>query len=168
MLADNAPTGQHSLFLESWGAYLTVVTYKGHQFFVIAQVCTLLGIKTDGQVETLRERELMEGLVLKLPIQTSRGIREAWCIDIEAVGAWMLIISDRRVRVESRPNLLKLQRDIMQAARQVMFGIVDDHPLRQELNDTRQFVWFLERQIVDMQQQQRLLLPESDEDEGGI
>jgi len=157
---------QQSLYLASWGVNLTVVLYNGHRYFIIKQVCSLLGVGYDNQLDALRERELLEDMVMKLPINTSKGIRDAWCIKLEAIAAWMLIISDRRVRSESRPNLLKLQRDLMVAARRAMFGEVDAASVQQEVQDLRHFAWFLESQIVAMQRgQPRLLLPEGD-DEG--
>ena len=158
---------QHALFLPGWNTNLTVIFYNGHQWFVIRQICTLLGIRTDTQVESLRDRDLLEGLVMQLPVQTSKGVRDSWCIDIEAVAAWMIMISDRRVKAEVKPNLLKLQRDIMQAARRVMFGEVGDSPLHQKIADTQRFAWFLEQQIVGLQQQRNLPMPEGDDD-GGV
>ncbi len=154
---------QHSIYLASWGVELTIIIYNGRQYFVMRQICTILKIKFDTQLESLQERELMEGMLIKLPVRTSKGSRDSWCIDIEAVGAWMIIISDRRVRSESRPNLLKLQRDIMSAARRVMFGEVDSYATKQEVHDLRRYTWFLERQIVEGQQP-RLLMPESDDE----
>jgi len=159
--------------LDDWDCDLIFVFYKDQPFTVVRQLCDLLGIlKPESQIEQLRERELLEDVFLKLPVNLEAGYRTTWCLHIDIVGWWFGHISDKRVRPEVRPQLLRLQWDVIKACKSIFLKQPDgDYVTRREYNQLAQFTLVLEDQIRQMQEQgftpppHFLLPPAMDDDE---
>jgi len=112
--------------LAAWNCEILIVVTPQGIFFPIIDVCAILGIADyKQQVGQLRDNEVTTDYVQKWPVPTpKRGKQVKNCLHRTALGYWLGYIDSRRVRHEIRPNLLKLQQDILAAADHVLFGDV--------------------------------------------
>lgn len=125
---------QYAVTLAGWGCDLTVVLTDQGPYFLVRQLCAVLGLsKVQQQMDRIRERRVLQRYVCQLPVQTRGGKQLAWCIHRRAVGFWLGTIQDVRLRPEVQPRILELQEALLTAADRLLFGEVASDPVRSHL-----------------------------------
>ncbi len=63
----------------------------------------------------------------KLPVQTPRGGRQVtYCIHMDILAWWLAGLNEKRIRAEFAPKLVRFQKDIAQAASNILFGTPEE------------------------------------------
>jgi hypothetical protein len=125
--------------LARWTFEVTVIrTADNLVYLPITAICQRLGIAEYRQIQKLRDDPEYAPFLLQLPVPTSRGNRDTWCIRRQAVGGWLNSIQSNRVRAEIAPRLAEFRMDVMSAADRCLFGeLIQQEPSNErELADT--------------------------------
>lgn len=119
------PDKQYPFFFDEWGITLTIVEYRGRYHFLLRQLCAVLGISgVTRQSEVIKGRPDLAHMLIDLSINTGRGNKPTHCLDFDAVGGWVHLISHMKVKESAQANLLKFQRDVTKLAKLVLSGVV--------------------------------------------
>lgn len=161
---------QYAVTLPGWGCDLTVILTSDGPYFLVRQLCGVLGLSsTRQQIDRIRERSVLHKYLAQFPVQTRGGRQLAWCLHRRAVGFWLGTIQDSRVRPEIQPRILELQEDLLTAADRLIWGEIDVTPAQQtslqiegQLADLRTFSLKLEERVGRLEQ--GVSLPEDDND----
>jgi hypothetical protein len=146
---------QRQIALPAWHCDLTVLMTPEGPFYIIRQLCDVLGVKdVQEQVERMKENAVLHEMIRLLLVQTAtRGKQKTWCINQDAIGFWWGGIQIERLRPEVRSGVLKLQKAIMKAASRLLFGEIPDvlppaiMVYDEDLADIRQYTRALEDRI---------------------
>lgn len=125
---DIEPVVQYEVPLHKWDCTITVVSVAAGIYYPLKSLCAVLGIAdAQLQVERLQHRRATSGYLAKLPVRGSKGAHISWCLHRKAVGFWLAMIDERRVRPEIVERLLDFQEDVLIAAERCLFGLVTPH-----------------------------------------
>lgn len=154
---DIGPFEQRSIYLKNWDAELTVIYTSDGPFFLIRELCAVLGVADVGaQVTRLKEHATLRKLVRQLPLsaRTGRGRRVVNCIHRRGIGFWWGSIQLAKVRAEVQDQLAELQEQIVDLADRALFGEVASP-------DVEGFMLMLEKRVGHIEK--HLDLPPLDE-----
>jgi len=102
---------------EVFKAYLTT----NRQWFIpILDVCTALGVDTEGQRQRILRDEAIVDRLVNLPIETpyrdTTRIQEVACLNLRALPYWLGTIDAKRVKEEHRKKVTLFKREFAEAA----------------------------------------------------
>ncbi|MBA3825369.1 MAG: hypothetical protein H0X24_15905 [Ktedonobacterales bacterium] len=107
---------QQQVFIADWNCTLTVIFADGGEYIVIRELCGVLGLAGySRQTERLRDHPLLVVFVKQFAIKTTNGVRAAWCLHVDALNKWMVLINPKRVRPEFFHGLLNFQATVFAA-----------------------------------------------------
>ncbi len=145
--------------LARWTFQVTVIrTADNSVYLPITTVCQRLGIAEYRQIQKLRDDPEYAPYVMQLPVPTSKGNRDTWCIRRQAVGGWLNSIQSNRVRSEIAPRLAEFRMDVMSAADRCLFGeLVQQQPanereLAETTNSLIRHALFIEDRVGDIEE----------------
>lgn len=119
------PDKQYPFYFDEWGITLTIVEYRGHYYFLLRQLCSVLGISgVTRQAEVIKSRPDLAYMLIDMSVDSGRGIKSTHCLDFDAVGGWVHLISHLKVKESAQANLLRFQRDVTRLAKLVLAGVV--------------------------------------------
>ena len=117
---------QYTMTMPKWHVELTVVLTPDGPFFLIRQMCGILGVANVGQMlQRMRDDDLLPEYMRQWPVQTRGGRQLAWCIHKRAVGYWLAFINSARVRKEFQARLKELKRECLDLIDRAFWGEVD-------------------------------------------
>jgi hypothetical protein len=120
------PIHQYSVFLDGWGIWLTVVVTEKGAFFVVKELCEVLGIADyKQQYQQLKAHESAAPLVDKLSVKFPYGRRTTYCMHQGILGGWLFMVNPRLLRPEFRPRLYEFQQKAYVALNRIFYGEVD-------------------------------------------
>lgn len=121
------PMQQYRIYLDKWDIWLTVVVTPEGIFYVLRELCEVLGIKdVQQQAEQLQARRASAAFIRKWPVQSKAKSRQlTWCLHHDVLGGWMFMVNERMIRIEFRDRLVEFQRDAFYALNRVLFGEVE-------------------------------------------
>jgi hypothetical protein len=121
------PVQQYRVYLEKWEIWLTVIATPEGIFYVLRELCEVLGIKdVQQQAEQLQARRASAAFIKKWPVQSKAKSRQpTWCLHHDVLGGWMFMVNERMIRPEFRDRLVHFQRDTYFAVNRVLFGEVE-------------------------------------------
>jgi hypothetical protein len=161
-----APNGltYYPVTLARWTFQVTVIRTSDNQVFLpITAICQRLGIAEHRQIQKLRDDPEYAPYLQQLPVPTSKGNRDTWCIRRQAVGGWLNSIASNRVRAEIAPRLAEFRMDVMSAADRCLFGeLVQQEPanereLAETTNSLIRHALFMEDRVGDIEEDVGLL-----------
>jgi len=102
---------------EVFKAYLTT----NRQWFIpILDVCTALGVDTEGQRQRILRDEAIADRLVNLPLETpyrdTTRIQEVACLNLRALPYWLGTIDAKRVKDEHRKKVTLFKREFAEAA----------------------------------------------------
>jgi hypothetical protein len=102
---------------EVFKAYLTT----NRQWFIpILDVCTALGVDTEGQRQRILRDEAIVDRLVNLPIETpyrdTTRVQEVACLNLRALPYWLGTIDAKRVKEEHRKKVTLFKREFAEAA----------------------------------------------------
>ena len=72
---------QHDIYLHKWNVSLTVVLTPEGPYFLIRQLCAVLGLSSiQAQTNRIREHAVLAKFVKQWPIKTIGGKQQSWCL----------------------------------------------------------------------------------------
>jgi hypothetical protein len=118
------PIVEERVFLPKWGCTLTILFCPDGPYCVLRQLCLAVGVEdVRQQYEQLLRRQTTHEYVAKLPVQTPhRGKQVTYCIHLDILAWWLASLNEKRIRAEFAPKLVRFQKDIVQAASDILFG----------------------------------------------
>jgi hypothetical protein len=121
------PVQQYRIYLEKWEIWLTVIATPEGIFYVLCELCEVLGIKdVQQQAEQLQARRASVAFIKKWPVQSKAKSRQpTWCLHHDVLGGWLFMVNERMIRAEFRDRLVQFQRDAYFAVNRVLFGEVE-------------------------------------------
>lgn len=122
------PLIEEQLFLPKWGCTLSVLFTPDGPYCVLRQLCQVVGVEdVRQQYRQLLARQATQNYTTKLPVQTLRGGRQVtYCIHLDILAWWLAGLNEKRIRAEFAPKLVRFQKDIVQAASNMLFGDPED------------------------------------------
>jgi hypothetical protein len=173
-----APDKQYSFFFDEWGVTLNILEYQGRYYFILRQLCSILGITgVTRQAEVIKGRPDLAHMLTDLAVDTGRGVKLTHCLDFDGVGGWVHLISHMKVKEEAQAKLLKFQRDVTRLAKLVIYGVVQvtdsdevsvhndrrlDFTKKMSINNMRMFLIYLEK-LLGVANQKINMLDSDDE-----
>ena len=157
----NQPPGltYYPVSIARWTFQVTVVrTAENMVYLPVAAICQRLGINEQRQIQKLRDDPEYAPFLALMPVPTSKGTRETWCIKRQAVGGWMASIQSNRVRAEIAPRLAEFRLDVMAAADRCLFGeLVQQEPhterdIAEVTQSLIQHAFFIEGRVGDLEE----------------
>lgn len=162
------------LALPRWRFELQAVHDGDTLWIPLAGFCALLGVSAQMQRKRLVEDAEFREELRQLPIMTTKGVREGWCIAETALSGWLFTIDSSRVKPAIRADMRAFRKAMIVAAHDLAFkgyvsgGLgsavaqrsvtVADHagtilpiPASARLRDAESFALFLEAQVQEMQ-----------------
>ena len=126
-MTDIVPVQQYRVYLEKWEIWLTVIATPEGIFYVLRELCEVLGIKDiQQQAEQLQARRASAAFVKKWPVQSKAKSRQlTWCLHHDVLGGWLFMVNERMIRPEFRDRLVQFQRDAYYAVNRMLFGEVE-------------------------------------------
>lgn len=117
---------QHTIQMPSWHVELTIVLTPEGPYFLIRQLCGVLGVANVGQMlQRMREDDTLPGFMHQWPVQTRGGRQQTWCLHKRAVGYWLAMINTAKVRREFQPRLKDLKRECLDLMDRLFWGEVE-------------------------------------------
>jgi hypothetical protein len=146
---------ESKVFLPNWNIEITLLTTPKGPYYVIRELCLVLGIKDVAQqAARLRTKRATAQYIDNWPVQTRGGKQEMVCIHRRAVGYWFGTIDETKCRAEVQDRIVDLQVELVDAADRVLFGEVSSEPARahlvsieSQMSDHRRFTALLEQRI---------------------
>jgi hypothetical protein len=145
--------------LARWTFEVTVIrTADNLVYLPITAICQRLGIAEYRQIQKLRDDPEYAPYLQQMPVPTSKGNRDTWCIRRQAVGGWLNSIQSNRVRAEIAPRLAEFRMDVMSAADRCLFGeLVQQEPtnereLVETTNSLIRHALFMEDRVGDIEE----------------
>jgi hypothetical protein len=128
------PIVEEQVFLPKWGCTLTILFTPDGPYCVLRQLCKAVGIEdARQQYQQLVRRQATHDYTTKLPVQTPRGGRQVtYCIHMDILAWWLAGLNEKLIRAEFAPKLVRFQKDIVQAASDVLFGNASGDALSEE------------------------------------
>jgi hypothetical protein len=112
------PDKQLTVYLQDWDCELTILIYKGQVYFVLRQLCTIIGVSgVTRQAEVLQARTDLQQEIIQLSVRTTTGNKDTWCLSIDGIGPWLYIISEQKLRSAVKPNILKFRLTVSKLAK---------------------------------------------------
>jgi hypothetical protein len=110
-----------------------VITQFG-PYCVLRQLCKAVGVEdARQQYQQLLRRQATHDYTTKLPVQTPRGGKQVtYCIHMDILAWWLAGLNETLIRAEFAPKLVRFQKDIVQAASDVLFGTAAGDALLEE------------------------------------
>jgi hypothetical protein len=120
---------EEQVFLPKWGCTLSILFTPDGPYCVLRQLCQVVGVEdVRQQYRQLLAREATQNYTTKLPMQTLRGGRQVtYCIHMDILAWWLAGLNEKRIRAEFAPKLVRFQKDIVQAASNILFGIPEEN-----------------------------------------
>jgi P22_AR N-terminal domain len=118
------PTVEEMVFLPKWGCRLTILFTPDGPYCLLRQLCRVVGVEdVRQQFEQLVKRQATHDYTTKFPVQTpTRGKQVTYCIHIDILAWWLAGLNEKLIRPEFAPRLVRFQKDIVRAARELLFG----------------------------------------------
>src|SRR5215467_2449913 len=118
------PIVEEHVFLPKWGCTLTILFTPDGPYCVLRQLCQAVGVEdARQQYHQLLRRQATQNYTTKLPVQTPKGGRQVtYCIHLDILAWWLAGLNEKLIRPEFAPKLVRFQKDIVQAARNMLFG----------------------------------------------
>lgn len=122
------PHVEEQVFLPKWGCTLSILFTPNGPYCVLRQLCQAVGVEdVRQQYRQLLARQATHNYTAKLPVQTSgRGKQVTYCIHMDILAWWLAGLNEKRIRAEFAPKLVRFQKDIVQAASNVLFGNIEE------------------------------------------
>ncbi len=168
---------QYTMTMPKWHVELTVVLTPEGPFFLIRQMCGILGVANVGQMlQRMRDDDLLPDYMRQWPVQTRGGRQMAWCIHKRAVGYWMALINTAKVRSAFQARLKELKRECLDLIDRAFWGEVESTPAvapattvllaqtaenTQEIAHTQDLLLWLEDRMGAIEE--KVYLPDGDE-----
>jgi len=107
---------EQKIWVPKWRCQVTNLVIAKGVYNSIPEFCKILGVAdARQQKDQLLERRATKKYIEELPFPTKRGRRLRWCIDQVAIGFWLGMINENRIREEFQDGLVEFQLDIIQA-----------------------------------------------------
>jgi len=137
--------------LADWDFEGPVTYFDGKIYFSLRMLCDYLGVKTQMQLERLRDDELLCRFLRQVPIKSSTGVRDTWAIERRGIGWWIATMQRRIVRADIREKLIEFQEALIEEANRRFWSELERNPLA----ELRAELITLERRIAEVQQEKR-------------
>lgn len=156
-IIDLSLVAQRTAYMPNWDVELTIIKTDHYDYFVLRQLCAVLGIADVGAQSTrLKEHTTLSKFVATLPVQTTtRGRQAMLCLQKRGLAWWLASLNPMRVRAEVRNQLIEFQEEAIDALDRVLFG-------ENESIDTQGAILMLEQRVGRIEA--HINLSESDDD----
>lgn len=116
------PLIEEYLFLSKWGCTLTILFTPSGPYCVLCQLCKVVSVEdVRQQYEQLLRRQATQEYTTKLPVQTPhRGKQVTYCIQMDILAWWLAGLSEKQIRPEFAPKLVRCQKDVVRAASDIL------------------------------------------------
>jgi hypothetical protein len=91
-------------------------------YFPLRPLCQALGMARQMQIKKLKADSRFQEAFLALPVPTTKGIRETWCIERRSVAMWLATIDPNQCPVKAKGLLARFQDELFAAADRFLFG----------------------------------------------
>lgn len=97
--------------LDFRGATLVALERPDGIFVAINPICDAIGVDSRNQRERIERDEVLNDGADVMPMPTSGGVQESFCLRVDLVNGWLLGIDASRVRPEAKEPLLAYKRE---------------------------------------------------------
>lgn len=74
-------------------------------FISIPSVCSVLGITSQNQTNRIRKHAILSQGAEMIAIKTRGGTQPTWCLDVDMIPAWLILIQPQRAKRELQQNI---------------------------------------------------------------
>ncbi len=91
-------------------------------YFPLRPLCRALGMAQQMQIKKLKADSRFKEAFLALPVPTTKGLRETWCVERRAVAKWLATIDPDQCPVKAKGLIAQFQDELFAAADRFLFG----------------------------------------------
>lgn len=119
---------QEMVPLPDWNCKITLIFAAEGVYAVLHELCAVLGVSNSrDQAAKLKNHPLTAIHVTdRFDVQTAAGKRKPYCLHIDGISDWLITINPNKVRPEFKSGLLNFQAAVSEAARRILYGMVND------------------------------------------
>lgn len=116
------------LALPRWGFEVPLVYTARGGYVPLPPVCKRMGIAVARQIQRLQDDSFYAPWIERLPVKTSQGMRDTYCIHRRRLPMWLANINTRRTSPDVKDDIDGYKEDLADEAERLFYGVVDSVP----------------------------------------
>ena len=114
--------------LPDWNCNLTLIFAAEGVYAVLHEMCAVLGLaNASDQATRLKNHPLTAVHITdRFSVRDKPGGRKPYCLHIDGISKWLMLINPNKVRPEFRSGLLNFQVAVFDAANRILYGMTHD------------------------------------------
>ncbi len=119
---------QRSASLPDWNCTITLIFADDGAYAVLHEMCAVLGLASSGDQATRLKNHPLTAVHItdRFQVQTKQGKRRPYCLHIDGISKWLVLINPIKIRSEFQNGLLNFQAAVFEAAERILYGMAHD------------------------------------------